>query len=240
VIRQPFYENVAIVGSAVANHRSQIALAFARNLKVHRVLDIGCGDGQVSAELARVTAANVVCVDVSATAVQACTSRGLEAHVVDIGTVPLPFSDSSFDLVFMTEVVEHLVRPDRALEEVRRVLTKGGLLILSTPNLACLPNRALLALGIQPLFSEVSEEVVLGRRLRLLGQGGQPVGHLRLYTKRALLEFLNSQGFSVLKVRGAAFHSSGPLGYVERAIGSLPGLAMIFVVLAQESDLRAH
>src|SRR5438874_466949 len=162
---RPFYENAAVLGSSVTNHRSQIALSLAQGLKVRRVLDIGCGDGEVSAQLAALTGAAVVCADISATAVEACRARGLQAQVVNIGQVPLPFSASSFDLVFMTEVLEHLVRPDRALDDVQRVLSAGGRLILSTPNLACLPNRVLLALGIQPLFSEVSEEVVMGRRL---------------------------------------------------------------------------
>jgi len=229
----PFYEDAEVVGSSVSNHRSQIALAFTQGLRLHRVLDIGCGDGEVSAELAARTRAEVVCADASAIAVQACIARGLEAHLINIGEKPLPFSDSSFDLVFMTEVIEHLLRPDSALDEVRRVLVPGGNLILSTPNLACLPNRLLLALGIQPLFSEVSEEAVMGRRLRVFGQGGKPVGHLRLYTKRALVEFLQSQGLRILNVRGAAFHSFGPLGFIERRLATLTGVAMILVILAQ-------
>ncbi len=153
---------------------------------------------------------------------------------MEIGEAALPFESNSFDLVLMAEVLEHVVKPDRALDEVRRVLRPRGYLVLSTPNLACLPNRVLLALGIQPLFSEVSEERVMGRRLAVFGQGGQPVGHLRLYTKRALLEFLDSRGFRTVALRGAAFHADGLLSLAERAIARLPGLAMIFVVAAQK------
>jgi SAM-dependent methyltransferase len=178
----------------------------------------------------------VVCGDISDVAVRACRDRGLEAHQIELGAAPLPFPDDSFDLVFMTEVLEHLVKPDQAIADVRRVLKLGGHLVLSTPNLACLPNRFLLPLGIQPLFSEVSEVAVAGRVLRAFGEGGQPVGHLRLYTKRALLAFLRVHGFDLEVVRGAGFHSSGLLSCIERAIAFAPGLAMVLVVMARKSQ----
>jgi SAM-dependent methyltransferase len=231
----PFYENPAVIGSSLKQPRSQVALKLAGTLSVNRVLDIGCGDGELSVELAKATRATVVCADISSLAVEACRQRGLEAHQVELGSVPLPFPDATFDLVHMEEVIEHVVRPDRAMDEVRRVLEPGGHLILSTPNLACLPNRILVPLGFQPLFSEVSEERVLGRGLSIFGQGRQPVGHLRLYTKRALKEFIRFSGFDVVRVRGAAFHWDGPLSRIERVVATFSGLAMGLVVLGRKA-----
>jgi SAM-dependent methyltransferase len=233
-LKEPFYDTV-LRTPALLLPRTKIALAFATGLRVSRALDLGSGDGEVSAELARLTGATVVCADISERAVQACRTRGLEAHQVELDKKPLPFPNESFELVFMTEVIEHLVSPDTALEEVRRIMTPDGYLILSTPNLACLPNRLLLPLGIQPLFSEVSEHRVLGRYLSILGQGGRPVGHLRLYTKRALLEFLETCGFKRVRVKGAALHVGGPMASVERITSISPDLAMILVVLAQKA-----
>ncbi len=229
-----FYESREVINSSTDLPRTKIALEFASQLERTRVLDLGCGDGAVSAKLAELTRAAVVCADISELAVQCCRDRGLEAHRVELGRLPLPFASDSFDLVFMAEVIEHLASPDRALEEVRRILQPGGHLILSTPNLACLPNRVLLPLGVQPLFSEVSEDCNLGKVFRILGQGGQPVGHLRLYTQRALREFLRARGFQVLRTRGAAFHSHGVFAAIERVTAKIPSLAMIFVVLAQK------
>jgi len=232
VTQQPFYENPGIIGSSTLLPRSRIALEFASQLRVADILDYGCGDGEVTQELARATGAAVVGADISQVAVEACRRRGLRAEKLEFGRT-LPFGDRSFDLVFMTEVIEHLVDPAGALKEVRRILKPHGYLILSTPNLACLPNRLLLMIGVQPLFSEVSEEHIHGRWLRMFGQGGQPVGHLRLYTKRALQEFISSSGFQILRMRGAAFHEAGLSGAVESAIANVAGLAMIFVVLAR-------
>jgi SAM-dependent methyltransferase len=231
----PFYENPAVIGSSLKQPRSQVSLKLARTLSVRRVLDLGCGDGELSVELAKATGATVVCADISKVAVEACRRRGLEAHQVELGNAPLPFSDGTFDLVHMEEVIEHVVRPDRSMDEIRRVLAPGGHLILSTPNLACLPNRVLVPLGFQPLFSEVSEDRVLGRGLSIFGQGGQPVGHLRLYTKRALMEFMRLSGFDVISVRGAAFHWGGALLRIERALAAFSGLAMGLVVLARKA-----
>jgi SAM-dependent methyltransferase len=136
----------------------------------------------------------------------------------------------------MTELIEHLVHPDMALKEVRRVLKPAGYLIISTPNLGCLPNRILLLAGLQPIFTEVSETRVLGRKWPILGQGSRPVGHLRIYTRNGLLELLALNGFRHLEVRGVAMHQSGPLAIAERLFSIVPGWAMILVVLAQKTN----
>ena len=96
--------------------------------------------------------------------------------------------------MIMSELIEHLVDTDAAVEEARRVLRPGGILLLSTPNLAAWFNRGLLGLGIQPVFSEVSLRGIYGR------PGHEVVGHLRLFTRRALVEFLTARGFACERV----------------------------------------
>ena len=100
----------------------------------------------------------------------------------------------------MSEVIEHLVDTDSAVEEAHRVLRPGGSLLLSTPNLAAWYNRGLLALGIQPVFSEVSLRSVFGR------PGSQVAGHLHMFTRRALVEFLAAYGLECVQVAGARYH----------------------------------
>ena len=215
-----------------------MALEMLRGLRVQQALDAGCGNGEVSAALAELLGATVVCSDISSVAVEQCRARGLEAHQVELGAAPLPFDDASFDLVFMTEVLEHLFFPDRALADINRILRPGGYLLLSTPNLACLPNRVLLPLGVQPLFSEVSEDKVLGRRLSAFGQGNPTVGHLRLYTRKGLEEMLELHGYRVLSLRGAGFHRDGVFSKIEKVTARVPGLAMVFVALTQKTATR--
>jgi SAM-dependent methyltransferase len=234
-VTNDFYENPDVVGSSTRQPRTIVALDMLRDLDVRRALDLGCGNGEVSEALGRLLRATVICSDISSVAVEQCRARGLEAHQVELGVAPLPFEDAGFDLVFMTEVLEHLFYPDRALAEINRILRPGGYLLLSTPNLACLPNRVLLPLGIQPLFSEVSETKVLGRRLPAFGQGNATVGHLRLYTRRGLEEMLELHGFRVRGLRGAGFHTDGIFSKIERVTALAPSLAMVFVALTQKT-----
>jgi len=111
----------------------------------------------------------------------------------------------TFDVVFCGEVLEHVFSPDRLLRQLRAVLGPDGLLILSTPNLAYWVNRLLLLAGISPLFVENSAEVKLGRRTRLLGQGNETQGHIRLFTHRAALDLIAREGFHVVGLRSVAF-----------------------------------
>jgi 2-polyprenyl-3-methyl-5-hydroxy-6-metoxy-1,4-benzoquinol methylase len=127
----------------------------------------------------------------------------------------------------MSELIEHLVDPDGAVAEVRRVLRPGGSLLLSTPNLAAWYNRGLLAVGIQPVFSEVSLTGVFGRPGRVVA------GHLRLFTRRALTEFLTASGFRCVTVAGARYHDvPRPLGPLDRAFCRWPSVASILLVHA--------
>jgi 2-polyprenyl-3-methyl-5-hydroxy-6-metoxy-1,4-benzoquinol methylase len=54
-------------------------------------------------------------------------------QIVDIDK-GLPFKDNSFDLVWSSEVIEHLIDPQKSIDEFKRVLKSGGKIILTTPN----------------------------------------------------------------------------------------------------------
>ncbi len=142
----------------------------------------------------------------------------------------LPLRSASADAVLFSEVIEHLVDPDTALAEIRRVLRPGGHLMLSTPNLAAWYNRALLLAGVQPVFSEVSLRAIHGR------PGKEVVGHLRLYTPRALREFVVAAGFTVVGLKGAPFHGvPRPLRPLDRLACLRPQLASILLLHARKT-----
>jgi SAM-dependent methyltransferase len=62
----------------------------------------------------------------------------------------LPFADKSFDLVWCSEVIEHLRDPAFALSELRRVAKPGGLLVLTTPNSYAWLFRFVALFGLTP------------------------------------------------------------------------------------------
>jgi len=95
-----------------------------------RILDAGCGTGRNLAEFAHLGPA--VGVDFSPEAVEFCRRRGL-AGVQVAPVEELPFEDGSFDLIFATDVIEHLDDDRRALAELRRVAAPGARLVVTVP-----------------------------------------------------------------------------------------------------------
>ena len=95
------------------------------------VLDLGCGDGRLSAEL---DAAELTAADVSLTALERARRRLSGARIVELEPdAPLPFDDNAFELVLCAETIEHVRDVQLLLSEVRRVLQPGGVLALTTP-----------------------------------------------------------------------------------------------------------
>ena len=150
------------------------------------VIDFGCGDCQRYGDLILSSGVRYVGLDVSPTAIRRCQEKGLNAIVHDF-TGPVPFPDNSCDVGLCIEVLEHLFQPDRALQEIYRVLKPGGVALISVPNVVYLPNRLLFLLGI-------------------FNPGGSPATslrapwrdpHIRFFTKTSLLRLLQECGFTI-------------------------------------------
>ncbi|HEY1509854.1 MAG TPA: methyltransferase domain-containing protein [Solirubrobacteraceae bacterium] len=143
-----------------------------------RALDVGCGDGRFTCELDR-AGASAVGVDVAEAAIDRARARypQLEFRLTPIDG-PLPFDDGAFDVVWASEVIEHVADTARWLSEVRRVLVPRGRLLVTTPS----HGRLLVALHGVERFS-------------------QPLGdHLHLYTRGSLRTLLQEFGFGEVSV----------------------------------------
>jgi SAM-dependent methyltransferase len=105
---------------------------FVRSLgRVDRALDLGCGDGRLTADL---QAADLTGADVSAVALERARPRLPGARLVELEPdAPLPLPDGEFDLVLLAETLEHVRDVQLLLSEARRVLRPGGTLALTTP-----------------------------------------------------------------------------------------------------------
>jgi SAM-dependent methyltransferase len=121
-------------------YEEQILPLAARELEgFARVLDVGCGDGQVSRLAARL-GAEVVGIDPTWNCIRVATDRG-GGVFAQAGAVGLPFADATFDAVVACLVFEHIRDVDDAIAEVARVLRPGGRFafflnhpLLQTPN----------------------------------------------------------------------------------------------------------
>ena len=105
--------------------------------------------------------------------------------------------------------------------------------VITTPNLVSWANRVLVPLGIQPLFTETSTQHNLGRRLKVLGQGKEVQGHLKVFTHRSLAEILELNGFEVLERHGSMTRFPRPLNVVDRACTTVVGLSSVLVYFAK-------
>jgi SAM-dependent methyltransferase len=235
-LRDLYEDPATTVRSGAERAQRQAAMLveiLATTRRPARVLDLGCGDGACtetarSACVAAGLDAFVLGSDWSANALAAAAARGLDVVRAGFDPPGLPFAAGSFDVVVLSEVIEHLVDTDGALLEARRLLVPGGTLLLSTPNLAAWYNRGLVVLGVQPLFTEVSIRGIYGR------PGSEVVGHLHVFTRRALVGLLAACGFVDIEVRGAPYHDVPRLlRPLDRAFCRLPGLASIFLARAR-------
>lgn len=137
------YEEFLAGEGAHLSRRLSQALAAAKVEPGMRVLDVGCGRGEVLRHCAAL-GAHAVGIDYAPVAVRMAQrlirkelEDGAPAVVYQADAKHLPFSDASFDRVLMFDLVEHLQPWElaQALSEARRVLRPGGRLIIHTaPN----------------------------------------------------------------------------------------------------------
>lgn len=154
--------------------------SFVRSLPpAGDALDLGCGDGRLTAELeaSRLTAA-----DVSAAALARAGAAVPEARLVELAPdAALPLGDSSFDLVLCAETIEHVRDVQLFLSEIRRVLRPGGTLAVTTPANGRLTAARALVLGWGRVLDPLSP-------------------HLRFFSRRSLERLLEELGFDVAAV----------------------------------------
>jgi ubiquinone/menaquinone biosynthesis C-methylase UbiE len=115
----------------------QLVLEYLEPVAGKRVLEIACGRGGFSRELAR-HGARVTGTDFSPAALAIARSPGGQnarpAAFTQADAHHLPYRDASFDVIISCETIEHLLDPAAALREMGRVCRPGGALYLTTPN----------------------------------------------------------------------------------------------------------
>lgn len=113
------------------------------NYSTYKILDLSCGEGYIISELAK-DGCNVTGTHFKEGDYIIENKKLIEnLHIVegvDLHT-NLPFESESFDLILMTEVLEHLETHFTVLREVSRILKKGGLFIFTSPNAYRLHSR---------------------------------------------------------------------------------------------------
>ena len=157
-----------------------IPLAVAEQGGADRVLDLGCGDGQIARAVAS-SGVSVVGVDPTTNQIDVAAERAGGPVFAQAGAAVLPFSDGAFDGVIACLVFEHIDDVDAAIGEVARVLRPGGRFtfmlnhpLLQTPGSGWIddhmvdPPEQYWRIGPYLVEAETVEQVELGVHIRFL------------------------------------------------------------------------
>jgi SAM-dependent methyltransferase len=151
-----------------------------------RLLDVGSGSGWLVEHLNGL-GWHAEALDFDPDALEKARQRGLIVHLG--GLAEQRFADGAYDAVTMCHSIEHVHAPLSWLQEARRVLRPGGLLVIATPNSASLGHR---------LF-------------RRDWRGLEPPRHLQIFNIATLHRLLTAAGFSKVRVFTSARDAAGIL-----------------------------
>jgi 2-polyprenyl-3-methyl-5-hydroxy-6-metoxy-1,4-benzoquinol methylase len=176
-----FYNLKYATGKEISRTSKQYAVDCVPSDRVFDILDVGCGSGSNSLALAQ-KGHRLHGVDISDTAIEQYCRHGFDGRVADVET-GLDYPDASFDLVFCSEVIEHMTSPEILASEVCRILKPGGELVISTPNSAFWLYRLLGLVGYT-----VSEL--------------QHPKHFQFFSRRSLMRLLESKNLRAKRTLG--------------------------------------
>jgi SAM-dependent methyltransferase len=183
-----------------------------------RVLDAGCGDGRLLADLAR-RGVRVVGVDTSEAMLRAARDRaragGLPALLVRATVDALPFADNSFDAVTAVTVLCSVAEPGPAVREMARLVRADGRLVIGE-------------LGRWSTWA-------LRRRFRSLRHGGS-WSLARFWSVRQVKRLLLAAQLRPFRVRGAVFYprstaAARVLAPLDRLLGAVTTVGAAFIAV---------
>ena len=130
----------AIYGSGPPVDVSDEFKAFVGSAVHGRVLDFGCGNGDLVAWL-RGRGVDAEGIELDEPRTRDALRPDAAGHVRYYdGSLPMPFADATFDAIASTEVIEHVAGMHRYVGELARVLKPGGRLVLTTPDITSIPS----------------------------------------------------------------------------------------------------
>jgi methionine biosynthesis protein MetW len=135
--------------------RKDIELIGAMVPEGSRVLDLGCGSGELLAYLREKRGCSGYGVEIADANVLACTERGVNVIQLNLEDGLAMFEDQSFDVVLQLDTLQNLRHTERLLRETARV---GRIGIVSFPNFAHWPNRLRVAGGRMPVTKALPYE----------------------------------------------------------------------------------
>jgi len=153
------------------------------DVKDKKILDIGCASGYLGVEFKKMGASEVNGIDISTNQIKEAKKVLDNVFSLDIQEDRIPFNNGYFDIIIFAEVVEHLLYPEKAIEEIKRVLKKDGIVIITTPNFLVFSNRIKMFFG----KFDYTDTGIFDR------------GHVHFFSYKSLLKFVKKGGFEIIE-----------------------------------------
>jgi SAM-dependent methyltransferase len=191
------------------------------------VLDCGCREGDNTLRMTQgIGSSCIIGLDYTAAVLKLAAQKGIAPLRADLN-VQIPLASASVDVIFASDVLEHLVNPAVFVSELYRVLRPGGYMVLDTPNLASWHNIFALVIGLQPfsgpnITNMEDAELALVREMHRSDHGLPEDGdnvehnqqeltrHIVVVAYRSLLNLVRKNGFEIVLKRGFGYYPFPP------------------------------
>ena len=239
-----FYENLAESEDTgyylhpVGISRRNEVLRLLAPTRDDKVLDLGCGDGNISKFLVG-KVKEIKGLDISAKRVQRAAKKGIDA--ICGNALKTPYPNAYFDKIICSEVIEHMPQPGKLLDEVKRILKPGGIAVMSIPLQAGEKYPTLLDVPKQDLEELSYGEIKIKYGIR--------DDHLSFFSEESFISLLKSADFIVrnqrytynYEIRSAFCNSLLKLVLIAaKKFGKIGILASMFIPLCYESTQVKH
>ncbi len=204
-----------------------------------KLLDVGCSGGWLTESYKSFpNYKNLFGVDLNQPGLRIYKTTHPDISPPVLGNVEkLPFKNESLDLIFATDIIEHLLRPDLFLKEVRRVLKPDGIFYLSTNNAHYIPFSYLInPLIVLEKISGLYFPFVLPVRNLLYGDEHASERYYHTdFERKDFLKLLTDAGFKIHYVKSFNFYWDffAPLG--EKVKNTLP--VKIYMILGKALEM---
>jgi 2-polyprenyl-3-methyl-5-hydroxy-6-metoxy-1,4-benzoquinol methylase len=185
-------------------------------------LDVGCSTGNLGSKLKNEKGCIVDGIDFDPEAAEVASNRGYRSvHVMDLNIVDkiILNTQGKYDVILCADVLEHLISPNTALEELIKYLKPDGIFIISLPNVAFILNRINLFFGKWEY-----------KKYGILDQT-----HLRFYTIKTGAKMIESSNLKVTMIK--PYNQFNNLKFFGPLVRWIPTIfSYQFIVIAKTDD----